>query len=263
MRAEIRKVRAPTDKPFSVNVLPTQNGNDIYTPPMLRVIYEERVPVVTFVGEPDAAMFREFKDHGIKIVYRSLNPSPENAKAAEVAGADIIVATGFDEGSTLPGMVLGTFSIVPLIVDAVDHTPVMAAGGILDHRAFNAAMALGTEGVYCGTAFLMSEESRMARNVKESVLKANARDLLLFRTIPAYYRSLPGALANELVAMDKAGATNEELGRKMGGFANLRIGMLEGDMDKGYVSVGNGISHIHGIKPCKAIVDELTRDYTA
>ena len=263
MRAEIRKVRALTDKPFSVNVLPTQNGNDIYTPPMLRVIYEEKVPVVTFVGEPDAAMFREFKDHGIKIVYRSLNPSPENAKAAEAAGADIIVATGFDEGGTLPGMVLGTFSIVPLIVDAVDHTPVMAAGGIADHRAFNAAMALGAEGVYCGTAFLMSEESRMARNVKESVLKANARDLLLFRTIPAYYRSLPGALANELVAMDKAGATNEELGRKMGGFANLRIGMLEGDMDKGYVSVGNGISHIHGIKPCKAIVDELTRDYTA
>ncbi len=261
MRAEIRKVRALTDKPFSVNVLPTQNGNDIYTPPMLRVIYEERVPVVTFVGEPDAAMFREFKDHGIRIVYRSLNPSPENAKAAEAAGADIIVATGFDEGGTLPGMVLGTFSIVPLIVDAVNHTPVMAAGGIADHRAFNAAMALGAEGVYCGTAFLMSEESRMAQNVKEAVLKANARDLLLFRTIPAYYRSLPGALANELVAMDKGGATNEELGRKMGGFANLRIGMLEGDMDKGYVSVGNGISHIHEIKTCKDIINELTRDY--
>ena len=63
--------------------------------------------------------------------------------------------------------------------------------------------------------------------------------------------------------MDKAGATNEELGRKMGGFANLRIGMLEGDMDKGYVSVGNGISHIHEIKSCADIIAELTKNYEA
>lgn len=88
-------------------------------------------------------------------------------------------------------MVLGTFSIVPMMVDAVEHTPVMAAGGIADNRAYQAAFALGAEGVYCGTAFLMSKESRMAENVKEAVLKANAQDLLLFRTIPAYYRSGP------------------------------------------------------------------------
>lgn len=259
MRREIRKVRMLTDKPFSVNVLPMENGVDVFTPPMLKVIYEEKVPVVTYVGEPNEEMFREFKEHGIKIVYRSLNPTPANARAAEAAGADIIVATGFDEGGTLPSKVMGTFSIVPLIVDAVDHTPVMAAGGIADSRAFNAAFALGAEGVYCGTAFLMSKESRMAQNVKDAILKADAQDLLLFRTIPAYYRSLPGRLAIELVAMDKAGATNEELGKKMGGFANLRKGMLEGDMDNGYVSVGHGISHIHEIKSVKEIIREMTK----
>ena len=261
MRVEIRKVKEATNKPFSVNVLPVQNGTDIYTPPMLKVIYEEKVPVVTFVGEPDEAMFKEFQAHGIKIVYRSLNPTPENSREAEKFGADIIVATGFDEGGTLPAKVIGTFSIVPLIVDSVEHTPVMASGGITDRRAFNAAFALGAEGVYCGTAFLMSKESRMSENVKQAVLSSNAFDLHLFRTIPAYYRSLPGELASELVAMDKAGASNEELGRKMGGFSNLRVGMLEGDMNKGYVSVGNGISFIHEILPAKEIIDNLTRDF--
>ena len=93
-------------------------------------------------------------------------------------------------GGTLPEKVLGTFSIVPLIADAVDHTPVMASGGIADHRAFNAALALGAEGVYCGTAILLSKESRMAENVKKAALAADAEDLLLFRTIPAYYRPL-------------------------------------------------------------------------
>lgn len=263
MRAEIRKVRELTDKPFSVNILPPydEKAEDVFTPPMLKVIYEERITVVTYVGGIREALFRELKEHDIKIIFRSLNPDPEEAKEAERCGADIIVATGFDEGGTLPDMTLGTFSIVPLIVDAVDHVPVMAAGGISNSRAFNAVMALGAEGAYCGTAFLMSKESRMAENVKQAVLKANAKDLLLFRTIPAYYRSLPGALANKLVEMDKAGATNEELGKTMGGFANLRKGMLDGDMEKGYVSVGNGISDIHEIKSAKDIIDEMTKDY--
>ena len=137
----------------------------------------------------------------------------------------------------------------------------MAAGGIYDRRSFNAALALGAEGAYCGTAFLMSEESRMAANVKEAVLKANAKDLLLFRTIPAYYRSLPGALANKLVEMDRAGATNEELGKTMGGFANLRKGMLEGDIENGYVSVGHAISFIHEIKSAAQIIADMTQDW--
>ena len=119
------------------------------------------------------------------------------------------------------------------------YTPVMASGGIADRRAFNAVLALGAEGVYCGTVFLMSKESRMAENVKEAARLTNAQNLLLFRTITAYYSSLTGKLADELVEMDKAGASNEELGKKMGGFANLRIGMLEGDMDNGYVSLGS------------------------
>lgn len=80
---------------------------------------------------------------------------------------------------------------------------------------------------------------------------------------PANAREAEAAGTDIIVAMDKAGATNEELGHKMGGFANLRIGMLEGDMDKGYVSVGNGISHIHEIKSCADIIAELTKNYEA
>ena len=155
---------------------------------------------------------------------------------------------------------LGTFSVVPLIADFIKIS-VMAVGGIADNRTFNAAFALGAEGVYCGTAFLMTKESRMADNVKNAVLKANACDLLLFRTIPDWYRSLPGDLANELVEMDKNGASNAELGKKMGGFANLRVGMLEGDMNKDYVSLGLGISMIHEIKSVKEIIDDMTVDF--
>ena len=97
-----------------------------------------------------------------------------------------------------------------------------------------------------------------------STVSARAsRVFLLFRTIPAYYRSLPGALANKLVEMDRAGATNEELGKAMGGFANLRKGMLEGDMEGGYVSVGHAISFIHEIKSSAQIIADMTQDWKA
>ncbi|EGL8455388.1 LysR family transcriptional regulator [Salmonella enterica] len=176
---------------------------------------------------------------------------------AEKAGADIIVATGFDEGGTLPGTALGTFSIVPLIADSVKSVPVMAAGGITDSRTARAAHALGAEGVFAGSVFIGTEESRVPQSVKDKIINANGLDLLLFRTLPDYYRSLPGKLADKLVSMDKAGASNEELAQTMGGLRGLRIGMLEGNTDEGYIALGTGIGNIRSIKSVAEVVNEL------
>ncbi|AXQ77885.1 nitronate monooxygenase [Streptococcus chenjunshii] len=260
MRREIQKVKAATQKPFGVNIIVSDNyDTDIFTPPMLKVITEEHVPAVSYVGKANKEIFDLLKAHGIKIIFRDLEPSAESAQTAELYGADIIVATGFDEGGTLPSKVLGTFSIVPLLADSVS-VPVLAAGGITDSRTVKAAMALGAEGVYCGSVFIASQESQAAENVKEAIVAAEADELLLFRTVPAYYRSLPGELAHRLLAMDKAGKSEEEINSLMKGTSNMRVGMLNGDMDQGYVSVGTGISLIHEIRPAKEIVAALLAD---
>ena len=175
-------------------------------------------------------------------------------------GADVYVATGFDEGGTLPGAQIGTFSIVPLIADAVKNIPVMAAGGIADVRGVRAAFALGAEGVFLGTGFLAAEEARTAQNVKELIVKSNAEDLHIFRTLPYFYRSIPTKLSAELVEMDKNGATREELAAKQGGGRNMKLGMLDGD-ENGFISVGLGVSFIKEIKPAKEIIEELMRDF--
>lgn len=57
--------------------------------------------------------------------------------------------------------------------------------------------------------------------------------------------------------MDKAGASNEELGKTMGGLRGLRLGMLENNSDEGYVSLGTGIGAITEIRSVADIVDEL------
>ena len=260
MREEIRKTKMLTEKPFGVNLIPTAE-NDIWTPAILKVIKEEAVHAVVYTGYGEGslipALFDELKNAGIKIIYRDINPSPENTRLAEAAGADIIVATGFDEGGTLPGIALGTFSIVPLIADAVKNVPVMAAGGITDNRTARAAHALGAQGVFAGSVFISTLESRVPQSVKDKIIAANGLDMRLFRTLPDYYRSLPGRLADKMVALDKAGASKEELAKVMGGLRGLRMGMLEGNTDEGYISLGTGIGSIRSVKSVAEVVAEL------
>ena len=212
--------------------------------------------------EPAEDIIKELKSHGVTVVYRQITITPDIAKKAEKAGADIIVATGMDEGGTLPNHNIGTFSIVPLIVDSV-KIPVMAAGGITDKRTFNAAFALGAEGVFCGSLFLSSTEARAPKNVKDLIVKTNATDMDFFRTIPYYYRSIPTPLSQKLVQMDKELKTREEIANAMHPMRNMKFGMLDGQVDVGYISVGLGVSMIHSIRPCKEIIDDITQDFKA
>ena len=263
MRAEIRKVKELTSKPFGINIFHSGQNPDVQLELMLKVVYEEKVPVGVVVHDgPEVAedIIKELKAHGVTVVYRQITVTPDNAIKAEKAGADIIVATGMDEGGTLPNHNIGTFSIVPLIVDSV-KIPVMAAGGITDRRTFNAAFALGAEGVFCGTLFLSATEARTAQNVKEMILKTNASDMDFFRTIPYYYRSMPTPLSQKLVQMDKELKTREEISKEMHPMRNLKFGMLDGQTDVGYVSVGLGVSMIKSIRPCKEIIDDITHDF--
>ncbi|MCH3921869.1 NAD(P)H-dependent flavin oxidoreductase [Limosilactobacillus sp.] len=261
MRREVKKVRQLTDKPFAVNLYRAEGtdvlGNDVYFTPMLKMVLEENVPAVVYSGELHEDIVSQLKEHNVKIIFRELNPTIAGTKKAEKLGVDVIVATGFDEGGMLPSKVIGTFSIVPMIVDAVDHTPVMAAGGICDNRSAKAAFDLGAQGLFCGSAFIPVDESPVAQNIKEQIVNSTGEDLGLFRSEPSYWRSLPGKKPAELLKLDKELAPNAEINKAMGGTQGMRVGMLMGDTDNGYVSTGTGIGTIHEIKPVKDVIDEL------
>ncbi|WP_405152289.1 NAD(P)H-dependent flavin oxidoreductase [Paenibacillus sp. FSL K6-0108] len=102
LRNEIRKTRKLTDKPFGVNYIltPVGAGEKPYSTAILNVLIEEKVKVVFTVGGSNPSEVKKLKELGFTVVYRELTPSIEGAKAAEQAGADIIVATGFDEGGS-------------------------------------------------------------------------------------------------------------------------------------------------------------------
>ncbi|WP_349670877.1 nitronate monooxygenase [Lacrimispora sp.] len=259
MRAEIRKVREITRNPIGLNIAPSSNvEQDIFTQPMLDLMVEEKVPVAVMVGNLAPYWISKFHENGIKVVFRAATPNEQNTREAVKEQVDVIVATGFDEGGTIPEKAIGTFSIISLIVDATKgRVPVMAAGGIADERGAKAAFALGAEGLFVGTAFLLSKESPLAENIKEQAIKSKADDLLMYRTIPAFYRSLPGELPNKLLHMSKDGATEEEIYKAQNEYVGMRDGMLFGDLTKGYASFGLGISFIHSIDSVETIMNRL------
>ena len=129
----------------------------------------------------------------------------------------------------------------------------MAAGGITDARARRSCP--GAEGVFSGSVFISTIESRVPDSVKAKIVAANGLDLRLFRTLPDYYRALPGKLSDTLVAMDRAGASGRA--GPMGGLRGMRLGMLEGNTDEGYISVGAGIGNIHAITSVAEVVNQL------
>jgi nitronate monooxygenase len=129
-----------------------------------RAVLQAKVPVFSFIfGVPPVELLKQCRSLGIVTIGTAT--TVDEAVALEGAGLDAIVASGFEAGGhrgaflgRAEDSLIGTMSLVPQVVDAVE-VPVIAAGGIADARGVIAALALGAEGVQIGTAFLASEES--------------------------------------------------------------------------------------------------------
>jgi nitronate monooxygenase len=110
------------------------------------------------------------------------------ARAAEAAGADVIVAQGMEAGGhrgafdadVAERRLVGLFSLLPAVVDAV-KVPVVAAGGIADARGIAAAFALGASAVQIGTGFLRCPEAKIPSAWADSIGNAAPEDTVVTR----------------------------------------------------------------------------------
>ncbi|MEA4964815.1 MAG: nitronate monooxygenase [Oscillospiraceae bacterium] len=247
LREQIRICKAHTDKPFGVNLMLMNPCTD----EMAQVIIEEGVFVVTTGAGNPGKYIPAWKDAGIKVL--PLVAASVLARRLVRAGADAVIAEGTESGGHVGEMT--TMALVPQVVDAVE-VPVIAAGGIADGRQLAAAFALGACGAQMGTCLLVSEECPIHDNYKQALLKARDSDTTVTgRSIGGPVRVLKNKMAREYLALEKRGATLEELERvTLGG---LRRAVLDGDTERGSLMSGQVAGMLHEIKPLRQIFEEL------
>ena len=247
LRANIRRCRERTDKPFGVNIMLMHPQADEFA----QIVVEEKVAVVTTGAGNPGKYVPMWKAAGIKVI--PVVAAAVLARHLEPLGIDAVIAEGTESGGHVGEM--ATMALVPQVVDAVS-VPVIAAGGIADGRQLAAALALGACGVQVGTCLLASEECPIHDNYKQAILKAKDSDTTVTgRSIGGPVRVLKNKMAREYLALEKRGATLEELEKvTLGG---LRRAVFEGDMEHGSVMSGQVAGMLHEIKPVRQIFEEL------
>lgn len=157
----------PSPREFSVT--------EELTREQVNVVLDEGVPLlVVALGDP-ASVIDDARAAGTRVA--GLAGSGRNAQRQLEAGVDIVIAQGAEAGGHT-GRV-GTMVLVPEIVRVAGPAgvPVVAAGGIGTGEAIAATLTLGAEGVWCGTAFLFSEEVNLHFLQRDQLAQARSTEL--------------------------------------------------------------------------------------
>jgi enoyl-[acyl-carrier protein] reductase II len=272
LRQEIRKVKDRTDKPFGVDILFATYGRPSKDPRIdeftdevrkqIDIVFEEGVPILASgLGNP-APVVPQAHEAGMKVI--SLVGNTKNAKRVAAGGVDIIVAQGYDGGGHT-GRV-GTFTVVPAVVDCVKQ-PVVAAGGIADGRGLVAALALGAVGIWMGTRFVASKEAYAHNNYKNKIAEIDDEGTIRTRCFTGKpCRVIKNKTSAEWETREaeiepfpiQIAKISEYIGENI-----YEAARLHGKIDIGSCAAGQSSVLIHEVKSAADIVNEIINEADA
>lgn len=185
---------------------------------------------------------------------------------AKNLGADLVVAQGSEAGGH--GSLRATLPLVPAVVDQMQDTPVIAAGGIADGRGLAASLALGACGVLMGSRFYVSEESLAAETAKQianrssgdETVRSQVFDRLRGFEWPAPYqlRTLPNR--STVQWHDRMAALEKVLDTERVGFKQA---VDQQDYNRAPVIVGEAVDLINRSQPAEHIVRDCIKEAVA
>lgn len=253
LREHIQKCKQATDKPFAVN-LPLLYPQ---IEQLVEIIIEERVPIVFSSAGNPKTWTSKLKGHGIKVAH--VVSSAKFAKKCEEAGADAVVAEGFEAGGHNGREETTTLCLIPAVREAIS-IPLIAAGGIATGRAMYAMMALGAEAVQMGSRFVCTPEASSHKAFKDAVIAANEGDTIVTLKKLTPVRLIKNPFYNRVQDAENNCVSVAELGNILG-HARAKKGMFEGDLDEGELEIGQISSIIKEIKPAGAIVNDVWNEF--
>jgi enoyl-[acyl-carrier protein] reductase II len=244
LKKELDIVRERTEKPFGLNI----PLNSPISEQIVNLAVKEKIQVIaTSAGDPSkfAPLLKKSGAVTMHVV-----ASVKHAVKAEEAGVDAIVAEGAEKGGHLGHDEIGTFVLVPQVVDSV-RIPVVAAGGIVDGRGLAAALALGASGIQLGTRFLMTKECIAHENCKRAILEAkdDSTTVIMRGFLPSR------VLKNKFAISQKA-----EKGALIKEGMKARDGLLKGDIKDGAIWCGQAAGMIHDIPSVEELIKRIVDD---
>jgi NAD(P)H-dependent flavin oxidoreductase YrpB (nitropropane dioxygenase family) len=209
------------------------------------------------IGAPPDAV-AEAKDRGK--VTLALIGSPHHVERSRAAGVEILVAQGYDAGAhTGP---IGTYSLVPQIVDAAGDIPVLVAGGVATGGHIAAALAMGAQGVWMGTAWLLSEEHQghMHPVNTEKLKAAGSADTVITRSESGKtFRQVRSDWSQAWEAEDAPAPLKMP-------YQDVLVGDLLGAIEEHDIEplihsgAGQSVAYFNEVRPVHYIMEELVRD---
>ncbi|KKM10101.1 nitronate monooxygenase [Clostridiales bacterium PH28_bin88] len=250
---EVDTIRTLTGKPFGVNI---SLGTRRDMTPFFEGAIEAGVEVVFTSGRNPEGHVEGLKAAGTKVVH--VVSSVRHAVKAVELGVDAVVAVSFEAGGH-PGMDdVGGIALIPRVVDSVP-VPVIAAGGIADSRGLMAALALGAEGVQLGTLFMATEECIAHSRVKEALISTKETDTIMIeRPWRNARRVLRTPTSEKVLEMENQGAKIDDVLPLIGGQAYIEV-MSAGNLDKGVLTLGQGVGLIQRITTVAEAMEEMVR----
>lgn len=264
----VKQMQALTAKPFALNFLFNSPQDE-----RVGAALAAGAPVISLAwGDPDALIPR-IHDAGARVL-ATVGTAAEASRAA-AAGADVVVAQGWEAGGHVWGTV-ATLALVPAVVDAVGQIPVIAAGGISDGRGVAAVLALGAAGAWVGTRFLAAEESSAHPDYRSRLFAASGDDTFYGLLFDVGWPDAPHRVLRNSTVDDWERAGRSAAGKRPGegepvatrahGGAIPRYASstptagMEGDIEAMSMWAGQGVGLVTRTQPAADIVAELVAD---
>ena len=264
---EVEALRARTDRPFAVNLIPAATDSGLLAAEM-DACFDFKVPALCFFWDVVPKAVACAKAAGCLVLHQV--GSVEAARVAEAAGADILITQGVEAG----GHVHGTTGSLVLVEQVAREAkvPVVASGGFATGAGLVAALALGAQGIHCGTVFLATREAYAHDYHKRRLVEARAEDTVY---TDAYVLNWPkGAAVRvlrnsviELLGHHLTGHDPADLPRDVAaveeGRPLLRYGTdsplrpTEGDLESMALYAGQSTAFVEGIPSAAEVVARI------
>ncbi|HYZ31501.1 MAG TPA: nitronate monooxygenase [Crenalkalicoccus sp.] len=253
LRAEIRRCRAMTDRPFGVNF---PIGRTDITP-LLDAALAEGVRVIALTAGNPAPFLARCREAGARTLV--LTAGPELARKAEAAGADMVATVGYEGGGHLGRGEETTMVMVPRVAAAVS-IPVLASGGIATGAGLLAALALGAEGVEMGTRFVATAEAHAHPAYKQALAAAAPGETMIIkRSLGIPGRVLASPYAKRIAEAEAAGAPAADIVAMVRGEVNAR-GTDDGALEESFVWAGQAVGLVQAVEPAGEVVRRMAAE---